>query len=748
MPIFRRLPVLLTLLALGLLAALLRAEGLAEDAPAPRTQWVQGRVQSLGSPDAVAGATVEDLSSHRLTVTAQDGSFRLEMDSAPNTPAVRAYADGFAPLTRRWPKGLPTLLKLGLKPNVMNGGEITITGQRDHPEPSHQAIKAKELAKVAGANNDPLKALETLPGVVVVSDFSDQMAVRGGDPQDNSYLLDHCPWPSPFHLGGFESTISADLMDQIDFYPSSFPARFGDGADGAVIDVSTRPGKDDRIHGKLDINFLGASGMAEGPTGFMNGSWAVQGRRSYFDLAEKLADFGGVNIAYWDLGATLVLHPAPGHTLKALVLTSVDQLEMDIKADKVNDPRFAGAFNYLNGFGTGGITWDWDLAPETRSELSLYATEQDSSFKLGTAIDSVQQPSTEGLREDFRWHLGRLVGVEHSLDMGAEGLLRQETDTFSVPQDLINKNIKYNSVTLTEDTSADDAAGAAWLEDRLRVAPAFLLLVSARAEKFSNVSASVLMPRLGAEWDLDEVTTLKAAWGVYAHQPNVMQSDPVLGNPNLSPAITQDSTLGLERRLGPGLTGRVEAYYKVLGQVIESDTTTGQVSNDGEGEAYGLELFLRQQMTGKLSGWLDYTYSRSIRLPSASLPWQYDEFDEPHVFNLVLNYQKTPQWSMGTKLRYNSGPRVTPILSTYQDQNLVWQEVKGQPYSQELGDTLRWDVRTDYSFLYWGWKLDVYLEIINLLGRENPQGLSDQQGDVQVTKGFPRFPMLGVSAEF
>jgi hypothetical protein len=709
---------------------------------------VQGKVQAMGSPDAIPGATVEDLNSHRLTQTAQDGSFSLRVDSAPNTPAVRAYADGFAPLTRRWPKGLPKLLKLGLKPNVMNGGEITITGQRDHPEPSHQAIKAKELAKVAGANNDPLKALETLPGVVVVSDFSDQMAVRGGDPQDNSYLLDHCPWPSPFHLGGFESTISADLMDQIDFYPSSFPARFGDGADGAVIDVSTRPGKDDRIHGKLDINFLGASGMAEGPTGFMNGSWAVQGRRSYFDLAEKLADFGGVNIAYWDLGATLVLHPAPGHTLKALVLTSVDQLEMDIKADKVNDPRFAGAFNYLNGFGTGGITWDWDLAPETRSELSLYATEQDSSFKLGTAIDSVQQPSTEGLREDFRWHLGRLVGVEHSLDMGAEGLLRQETDTFSVPQDLINKNIKYNSVTLTEDTSADDAAGAAWLEDRLRVAPAFLLLVSARAEKFSNVSASVLMPRLGAEWDLDEVTTLKAAWGVYAHQPNVMQSDPVLGNPNLSPAITQDSTLGLERRLGPGLTGRVEAYYKVLGQVIESDTTTGQVSNDGEGEAYGLELFLRQQMTGKLSGWLDYTYSRSIRLPSASLPWQYDEFDEPHVFNLVLNYQKTPQWSMGTKLRYNSGPRVTPILSTYQDQNLVWQEVKGQPYSQELGDTLRWDVRTDYSFLYWGWKLDVYLEIINLLGRENPQGLSDQQGDVQVTKGFPRFPMLGVSAEF
>ncbi len=142
MPLFRRIPALLTLLALGLPGLPLRAEGPAEDAPAPRTQWVQGSVQSLGSPDAVAGATVEDLSSHRLTVTAQDGSFRLEVDSAPDTPALRAYADGFAPLTRRWPRGLPRLLKLGLRPNVMNGGEITITGQRDHPEPSHPALKA------------------------------------------------------------------------------------------------------------------------------------------------------------------------------------------------------------------------------------------------------------------------------------------------------------------------------------------------------------------------------------------------------------------------------------------------------------------------------------------------------------------------------------------------------------------------------------------------------------------------------
>jgi len=737
MPSYKALFRALALLASGLVCAPLYAD----------ETLVQGKVQAMGSPDAIPGATVEDLNSHRLTQTAQDGSFSLRVDSAPNTPAVRAYADGFAPLTRRWPKGLPKLLKLGLKPNVVNGGEITITGQRDHPEPSHQAIKAKELAKVAGANNDPLKALQTLPGVVVVSDFSDQMAVRGGGPQDNVYLLDHCPWPSPFHLGGFESTISADLMDQIDFYPSSFPARFGDGADGAVIDVSTRPGRSDRMHGKVDINFLGASGLAEGPVGFMNGSWAVQGRRSYFDLAEKLADFGGVNIAYWDLGATLVLHPAAGHTLRVLALASVDQLEMDIKADKVNDPRFAGAFNYLNGFGTGGITWDWDLAPETRSELSLYATEQDSSFKLGTAIDSGQTPSTEGLREDFRWHAGQLAGADHSLDLGAEGLLRQEKDTFSVPANLLNKTAAYG-VTLTEDTSADDSAGAAWLEDRLRVAPALLLLASARAEKFSKVRASVLMPRLGAEWDLGDATTLKAAWGVYAHQPNVMQSDPVLGNPNLSPAITQDSTLGLEQRLGPGLTARVEAYYKVLGQVIESDTTTGQVSNDGEGEAYGLELFLRQQMTGKLSGWLDYTYARSIRLPAQSLPWQYDEYDEPHVLNLVVNYQAAAQWSAGAKLRYNSGPRVTPILSTYQDSEGAWQEVKGQPYSQELGDTLRLDARTDYSFLYWGWQLDVYLEVINILGRENPQGLSDQQGDVQVTKGFPRFPMLGVTAAF
>ena len=118
------------------------------------------------------------------------------------------------------------------------------------------------------------------------------------------------------------------------------------------------------------------------------------------------------------------------------------------------------------------------------------------------------------------------------------------------------------------------------------------------------------------------------------------------------------------------------------------------------------------------------------------------------MVNVVANYQITPQWSAGTKLRYNSGPRVTPIVGTYQDSNGVWQSVYGAPYSMQMGDYLRWDLRTDYSFLYYGSKLDLYLDVINLLGHQNPTGLSDQQGDVKVVNGFPRFPLLGMDLEF
>ena len=63
-----------------------------------------------------------------------------------------------------------------------------------------EAAALKSLPIIA--ESDPLRAIEVLPGVTTVSDFSAAFNVRGGSADQNLILLDEVPIFNPFHLGG------------------------------------------------------------------------------------------------------------------------------------------------------------------------------------------------------------------------------------------------------------------------------------------------------------------------------------------------------------------------------------------------------------------------------------------------------------------------------------------------------------------------------------------------------------------
>ncbi|RYY10832.1 MAG: TonB-dependent receptor, partial [Cytophagaceae bacterium] len=103
----------------------------------------------------------------------------------------------------------------------------------------------------------------------------------------------------------------------------------------------------------------------------------------------------------------------------------------------------------------------------------------------------------------------------------------------------------------------------------------------------------------------------------------------------------------------------VEGYYKKLRNFV--DYTSGAVLLlnqhletdlvNAEGRAYGVEVSIRKA-SGKINGWLNYTYSRSLVRVNTGLPseqinggaWYPSNFDKPHDVSLVGNYRFSRRW--------------------------------------------------------------------------------------------------------
>ena len=85
--------------------------------------------------------------------------------------------------------------------------------------------------------------------------------VHGGRNDENMFLLDGTPLYQVNHLGGLFSAFNTDVVKNVDFYKSGFPARYG-GRTASVIDVRTREGDMKEYHGTFFHRTAGMAGSS------------------------------------------------------------------------------------------------------------------------------------------------------------------------------------------------------------------------------------------------------------------------------------------------------------------------------------------------------------------------------------------------------------------------------------------------------------------------------------------------------
>lgn len=130
---------------------------------------------------------------------------------------------------------------------------------------------------------DLIKILQTLPGVASGTELMSGMYVHGGDGSDNLFLLDGVPLYQVSHLAGLFSSFNTDMIEDLDFYKSGFPARYG-GRLSSVVDIRTKEGDFEKYHGNFSIGLIDGHAQVEGPLFKGKTSFNVGLRRTWADV--------------------------------------------------------------------------------------------------------------------------------------------------------------------------------------------------------------------------------------------------------------------------------------------------------------------------------------------------------------------------------------------------------------------------------------------------------------------------------
>ena len=142
--------------------------------------------------------------------------------------------------------------------------ETTVYGQTDKRDDKTKSLDQAQFLTVPGANGDPVKAIQNLPGINRSSFASAQVIIEGSSPNDTRYNTDNQNVPLIFHFGGLTSVLLPEAIDHVDYLSAGFGPEFGQTTAG-LVNLTVKDPKTDRIHGFGFMDLLNAGGMLEGP---------------------------------------------------------------------------------------------------------------------------------------------------------------------------------------------------------------------------------------------------------------------------------------------------------------------------------------------------------------------------------------------------------------------------------------------------------------------------------------------------
>ena len=686
---------------------------------------ISGFISDSSSAEALIGANVILQETGQGMATDINGYYIIQ-DIAPGDYVLMVSYVGFKLKKEKLniSDGQSIKLDISLTEDVVELTQIEVTAEQIQRKSNIQPSKinlSPRMMKAAPALAEPdlFRTIQALPGVLTTSEFSTGLVIRGGNTDQNLILLDGVTVYNPSHLGGIFSNFIVDGVKEAELIKGAYNAEYG-GRLSAVLNIISREGNQKKFEGKANLSLLSAQATIEGP--FYKGAWVFSGRRTYFDkIFQNVPTIPPYY--FYDIQSHMYTD-----------LTSKDRLSLSFY-NGVDDLLF-------DTFGLAGRWGNRTVSAQYRRVFSeklignfLYANSLFfTEFGLGgsNGLVSDNQIDDATVAANFSWFKSSMSTIKFGAQMKTLGFLYTNSFNDSLQFEINTKPKEFATYAKLKYSASEKLI----LEPGLRI-------------NLYDVYSDSIFPdlRFGMKYLLNDNRYLNFSIGNY-HQfiatfqddynPNILDQWIAVDN-SVSPAKSSQIVLGYEEYIKDLFKIQVEGYYKDIKNLFtfeESRATTDEAISDSvlsdivtpsDGYAYGLELFA-QKMSGKLSGWLAYTFSVS-RKSMNSIFYEkeeeyYNSWDRTHSFSALGNYIFNNKWDMNWKLSLQSGQAYTPIIGYYnqilpEGPDEVYRTIPGTRNSARYSPYSRLDLGIVYHTKLFGSKIDIYVQVINVLNREN-----------------------------
>lgn len=670
-------------------------------------------LQKNGEP--LINATIRDVESKTGTLSNEYGFFSLTLLEGKHT--LRVTYIGFGEKAETIDLNKNTMLKVYLMEDY-SLDEVLVVGDLNSPINTTQTGKVSfnahdlQTGYALFSSPDVIKTLQSLPGVASGTEMLSGLYVHGGNNDENLFLLDGTPLYQVSHLGGLFSAFNTDIIKNIDFYKSGFPARYG-GRLSSVVDVRTNDGDLKEYHGTFSMGLLDGRIQYEGPIIKNRTSFNIAMRRSwleafsapvlYFRNKSNKDDKLTGKYAFHDINAKLTHYFSDISKVYISFYTGNDMLKVNNKqtfndyAEDSDEELYRTKFNLQWGNVTTAVHWNYRLAPNLFANITGVYSRSRSSFNYEEGDKFLN--SGEVTRYNYIERYNRSViddaGYRMVFDYrpSASQCIRAGSNyLFHAfhPQSRVLKEYSGSEeqIDTTRNTSYYFYRGhefTLFAEDDIALSRKWQLNVGIHYTMFKVAAKTyhAVEPRAAVRYLLNEHTAIKVAYTEMNQFMHLLSSTYlnfptdfwVPSTSNIHPMHSRQWAAGLYMQLPYHINFSVEGFYKTMNHLLEYDgknqlaPTVENWEADvkrGKGKAYGIELALSRQLL-KTAVNFSYTLSWNKRkFDDIYQDWYANKFDNRHKVNISVRHQLTQQIEAYAAWNYHSGNKIT-VPSQYID---------------------------------------------------------------------------------
>ncbi len=766
-----------------------------------KTATIRGVITDANSGDPLSGANVMLVGTNRSTSTNEKGQYSFQVPVGLYDLMITSV--GY--IEERKPVAVvgDGLLNTELFDQSYELEEITIRERafENNVTDARMGINSLDISSIKRlpsfmGETDVLKSLTFLPGVSTVGEGASGFNVRGGNFDQNLILMDGAPVFYPSHMLGFFSLINSEMVDNLTLYRGGVPAKYG-GRISSVLDIRLHEGDKKKWSSNVGLGPITSKAFIEGPLLKDKASIALGVRGASADWILKRtrnADLRESGAQYLDFQGTF-----------DAFITEKDKIRLS--GYRSND-RFSFAqdaiYRYQNNIYSATWTHSFplDIFLRVNAASSAYDFEVENTEPLreyvmqnGINYKDIKADLTYDPGNGFQAEVGFLTG-QYKINRGE---LTPTTNTsLEAPRSLQNMNgvekAAYASIEWKPITWATLSGGGRYsmFDQKGPLTEYYYDPAQPRDDDSIIDSASFangevissfggFEPRASLSVQITADQSIKIGYNRMRQYINIVSNTAAVtpfdiwttSGTHFKPVIGDQYGVGYFRNFTERmLQTSVEVFYKELQNVTEYKNNADLFLKDnietellqGSGRSYGAEMMI-QKDAGLLTGWVSYTYARSLRQMNGSFDEEKindgkefaSDFDKPHTFNAVSTYKLSRLWRFSANFTYSTGRPTSYPIDKYVFNNIVVAQFSDRNQFR-VPDYHRLDIAFSVdgtnkrkAKVETSWTFSLY----NVYGRKNAYSVffSQRNADPPVTPyqlavlGIP-FPSLSFNLKF